>query len=132
MRRQGVTSGTLVTNEDDPRLEFLELSKKRCSYLRDRPVTTGESESKVITPPTPQRFVRTILALAAVLAAVVVAWEGSQIVSDRSMKQATQGRTCQTNRGTQGSICHNSRREGQRIGWAESVRRTHPNPKSPL
>ncbi len=30
MRRQGVTSGTLVTNEDDPRLEFLELSKKRC------------------------------------------------------------------------------------------------------
>ncbi len=50
-------------------------------------MTTGESESKVITPPTPQRFVRTILALAAVLAAVVVAWEGSQIVSDRSMKQ---------------------------------------------
>jgi len=33
MRRRGVTSGMPVTKDDDSRLNFLEESKQRCSYL---------------------------------------------------------------------------------------------------
>src|SRR5208283_1974641 len=33
MHRTGITSGMLVTQEDDPRLSFLDSSKQRCSYL---------------------------------------------------------------------------------------------------
>ena len=33
MSRRGVTSGMLVTKDDDSRLNFLEQSKQRCSYL---------------------------------------------------------------------------------------------------
>ena len=87
MRRGGVTSGMLVTEEDDPRLEFLELSKQRCSYLSGKSTVTSKSGSKVITLPLRKPFLKTILALAAVLATVVVTWKGSEIVSDRSMEQ---------------------------------------------
>jgi len=87
MRRRGVTSGMLVTEENDPRLEFAKLSKQTCSYLSNKPAITDKSESKVIPLPARSRFVKTILALAAVLATVVVTWKGSQIVSDRSMER---------------------------------------------
>ncbi|MGO9567788.1 MAG: ankyrin repeat domain-containing protein [Desulfomonilaceae bacterium] len=43
MRRQGITSGMLVTDESDPRLEFLELSKERCSYLTRKSATKTSS-----------------------------------------------------------------------------------------
>ena len=81
MRRQGITSGMLVTDEDDPRLEFLQLSKERCSYLSGKSATTGKSGSKVITLPFRKPFLKTIMALAAVLATVVVTWKGLEIVS---------------------------------------------------
>ncbi len=43
MHRGGITSGILVTDESDPRLEFLELSKERCSYLTRKSATTAPS-----------------------------------------------------------------------------------------
>lgn len=43
MRRRGITSGMLVTDESDPRLEFLELSKERCSYLTRKSAPTASS-----------------------------------------------------------------------------------------
>ena len=70
MRRGGITSGMLVTDESDPRLEFLELSRERCSYLSGKSDTTGKS--KVIPLPLRQGFVGKVLALAAVIAVVVV------------------------------------------------------------
>ena len=83
MRRQGITSGMLVTDEDDPRLEFLELSKERCSYLSGKSTATSKSGSKVIPLPLRKPFLKTIMALAAVLATVVVTWKGLEIVSYR-------------------------------------------------
>jgi hypothetical protein len=83
MRRRGITSGMLVTEEDDPRLEFLQLSKQRCSYLSGKSTATSKSGSKVIPLPLRKPFLKTIMALAAVLATVVVTWKGLEIVSDR-------------------------------------------------
>jgi hypothetical protein len=48
MRRGGITSGMLVTDESDPRLEFLELSKERCSYLTRKSATTASSSPLAI------------------------------------------------------------------------------------
>jgi|GEM_PF-5120407 len=83
MRRHGITSGMLVTDESDPRLEFLELSKQRCSYLSGKSTATSKSGSKVIPLPLRKPFLKTIMALAAVLATVVVTWKGLEIVSYR-------------------------------------------------
>ncbi len=106
MRRQGITSGMLVTEEDDPRLEFLQLSKQRCCYLGAEGITTADEElsvaAKAITTAaqkargvaraiTKRSLRRKILALAAVLAVIVVGLKGSEILLDRSMEQPKTG-----------------------------------------
>ncbi len=88
MRRRGITSGTPVKDESDERLEFLELSKARCAYLSDNPSKDVESESKVRPLRSRIPSLRTIFALAAVLATIAVTWESARIMSDRNIEQA--------------------------------------------
>ncbi len=102
MHRTGITSGMLVTQEDDPRLSFLDSSKQRCSYLSAEVITTSDEElsvaAKAITTAAQKARVvaraiakrslgKKILALAAVLAVIVVGLKGSEILLDRSMEQ---------------------------------------------
>jgi Ankyrin repeats (3 copies) len=102
MHRKGITSGMLVTQENDPRLSFLDSSKHRGSYLSAEVITTSDEELSVAAKAiataaqkargvaraiTKRSLRKKILALAAVLAVIVVGLKGSEIVLDRSMEQ---------------------------------------------
>ena len=106
MHRKGITSGMLVTQENDPRLSFLDSSKQRCSYLSAEVITTSDEELSVAAKAiataaqkargvaraiTKRSLRRKILALAAVLAVIVVGLKGSEILLDRSMEQPKTG-----------------------------------------
>ncbi len=114
MYRKGITSGMLVTQDNDPRASFAESSQKRYSYLVADPMVTdvaarhrvlgltkalgGETEqvpeeerpatAAHLPPrrPLARRVVSIAAPIAAVLVAVIVTWEGSQIVTDQSIK----------------------------------------------
>ena len=99
MHRKGITSGMLVTQENDARQSFLDSSKQRCSYLSAEVITTSDEELSVAAKAiataaqkargvaraiTKRSLRRKILALAAVLAVIVVGLKGSEILLDRS------------------------------------------------
>jgi hypothetical protein len=82
MHRKGITSGVLVTTDNDARISLLDESKRRCSYLA---LAARESQSeiqqKVIKLRSTKWLVQRILPLAAVLALVVV---GVKTLTDRT------------------------------------------------
>jgi len=119
MHRKGITSGMLVTQENDPRLSFLDSSKHRCSYLSAEVITTSDEELSVAAKAiataaqkargvaraiTKRSLGKKILALAAVLAVIVVGLKGSEIVLDRSMKQPKTEPRIATESGTGGTV----------------------------
>ena len=82
MRRGGITSGLLVTKDEDARVALLDESKRRCAYLT---LPSSESRSdigrKVIKLRNTKWIAQRILPLAAVLALVVV---GVKTLTDRT------------------------------------------------
>lgn len=73
MRREGITSGMLVTADNDPRLGFLEQSKARTAYLSmTSPEPLSEKVVRIDRKKTFQWFVKRMLPLAAMIAVAVV------------------------------------------------------------
>lgn len=87
MVRRGVISGMLVTSDDDPRIKYLHESKRKVAHLVARKAAASEKVGAKVIDIRSRRFITPLVALAAALVGVVVTWQVSQILYEKSLAE---------------------------------------------
>ena len=92
MRRRGVSSGMPVTKDDDSRLNFLEQSKQRCSYLhyeQEMPrsdVATEPVAARIAGGKVRSSLVKNLWPIAAMILVAVVSVKITQLIMEANFK----------------------------------------------